>query len=105
MAGAGMVDIMKAYMPMDGIAMKTLFTVGSMLPAVGIAILLKQVVDKTTDFITFFFGFTLASCMGLNLIASAIIGSFLAILNYKITILQSKKVTAGTDSDNDEEDI
>ena len=26
-----MVDLMKTYMPMDGIAMKTLFTVGSLL--------------------------------------------------------------------------
>jgi PTS system mannose-specific IIC component len=59
-----MVDLMKAYLPMDGIAMKTLFTVGSLLPAVGVAILLKQVVTKTTDFLTFFFGFTLAACMG-----------------------------------------
>lgn len=50
MAGAGMVDIMKNYLPMDGIAMKTLFTVGSLLPAVGVAILLKQVVKKPLDF-------------------------------------------------------
>ena len=41
--GTSMVDLMKAYLPMDGVAMKTLFTVGSLLPAVGIAILLKQV--------------------------------------------------------------
>lgn len=39
--GTSMMDLMKAYLPMDGVAMKTLFTVGSLLPAVGIAILLK----------------------------------------------------------------
>lgn len=64
MAGSSMVDLMKTYLPMDGIAMKTLFTVGSLLPAVGVAILLKQVVNKAADFLTFFFGFTLAACMG-----------------------------------------
>ena len=36
LGGAGMVDLMKTYLPMDGIAMKTLFTVGSLLPTVGI---------------------------------------------------------------------
>ncbi|MBU2701370.1 PTS system mannose-specific IIC component [Sporomusaceae bacterium BoRhaA] len=107
MAGAGMVDVMKAYLPMSGIAMKTLFTVGSLLPAVGVAILLKQVVKKPLDFITFFFGFTLAACMGLNLIASAIIGSFFAIINYKVIMVQNQRAAApaGAADDDDEEDI
>ena len=68
------VDLMKAYLPMDGVAMKTLFTVGSLLPAVGIAILLKQVATKPVDILVFVFGFTLAACMGLNLIAASIVG-------------------------------
>lgn len=107
MAGAGMVDVMKAYMPMDGIAMKTLFTVGSLLPAVGVAILLKQIVEKPIDFVTFFFGFTLAACMGLNLIASAIVGVFFAVINYKIVMLKNSKLTtaSGSNNNDDEEDI
>ncbi len=105
MSGAGMVDVMKAYLPMDGIAMKTLFTVGSLLPAVGVAILLKQVAKKAVDFITFLFGFTLAACLGLNLIASAIIGSFFAIINYKVIMAQNIRVTAGANAGDDEEDI
>ena len=88
MAGAGMVDLMKQYLPMDGIAMKTLFTVGSLLPAVGVAILLKQVINKATDFLTFFFGFILASTMGVNLIGAALIGGFFAVINYKIQMLK-----------------
>ena len=59
--GANVVELIKTTLPMDGIAMKTLFTVGSLLPCVGIAILLKQIVKKATDFIPFFFGFVLAS--------------------------------------------
>lgn len=105
MSGAGMVDVMKAYLPMDGIAMKTLFTVGSLLPAVGVAILLKQVAKKAVDFITFLFGFTLAACLGLNLIASAIIGSFFAVINYKVIMAQNKRVVAGANAGDDEEDI
>ena len=107
MSGADMVDLMKAYMPMDGIAMKTLFTVGSLLPAVGVAILLKQVVKKSLDFLTFLFGFTLAACLGLNLIAAAIMGSFFAVINYKVMMSLTRKpaASAAAVDDDDEEDI
>ena len=76
--GSSMVQLIKDYLPMDGLAMKTLFTVGSLLPAVGVAILLKQVISKPVDFLTFFFGFTLCACMHLNLIGCAIAGGFFA---------------------------
>jgi PTS system mannose-specific IIC component len=106
--GASMVEVIKTALPMDGIAMKTLFTVGSLLPAVGIAILLKQVVLKTTDLLTFCFGFTLSACMGINLIGAAVVGGFFAILNYKIKILQITRATNSAGSINgydDEEEI
>ncbi len=38
-------------------------TVGALLPCVGIAILLKQVLQKATDLIPFFVGFTLAKSL------------------------------------------
>lgn len=107
--GAQMVDIIKNYLPMDGLAMKTLFTVGSLLPTVGVAILLKQVVNKPADLLTFFFGFTLAACMGVNLIGAAIIGGFFAVIMYNIKLLQSRKpvvVEGGSAAyDEDEEEI
>lgn len=111
MAGAGMVDLMKTYMPMDGIAMKTLFTVGSLLPAVGVAILLKQVINKPTDFLAFFFGFTLSAVMGCNLIAAAGIACFFALINYNIQTIKNARVAgaagelAAAVDDDDEEDI
>ena len=73
----------KTYLPMDGVAMKTLFTVGSLLPCVGIAILLKQIVTKAIDFIPFFFGFTLAAALGINL------GSKLLLVNVRIDQLSN----------------
>lgn len=109
MLGSDMVDIIKNYLPMDGVAMKTLFTVGSLLPAVGVGILLKQVVTKPTDLITFFFGFVLAAIMGVNLIGAAVIGGFFAVILYNIKLLQlrtaSGTVVNGTIDDDDEEDI
>lgn len=110
MGGASMVDLMKTYLPMDGVAMKTLFTVGSLLPTVGIAILLKQVISKPTDFLTFFFGFILAAVMGVNLIAAALIGGFFAVINYKlesikIDIQNGGAAALASGDDEEEEDI
>ena len=106
--GAPMVELIKNYLPMDGLAMKTLFTVGSLLPCVGIAILLKQIVTKAVDFIPFFFGFTLAASLGINLVSATLIAALFALINYKIKMLSLSKtaVVAADDlDDDDEEDI
>ena len=105
--GSSMVDVIKTALPMDGIAMMTLFTVGSLLPAVGIAILLKQVIDKSTDMLTFLFGFILAAFMGINLIGAALVGGFFAVINFKIKMLQTARVSvaSGSIDDDDEEEI
>ena len=92
---------------MDGVAMKTLFTVGSLLPAVGVAILCKQVVQKPLDWVTFGFGFTLAAVMGCNLIASALIAVFFALINFKIEQLKLARpavAAAGAAFDDEEEE-
>ena len=105
--GAPMVELIKTYLPMDGLAMQTLFTVGSLLPAVGVAILLKQVVTKALDFVPFFFGFALSAGMGLNLIGAAIVGGMFAIVNYKIQMVQveAKKHAVTASVEDEEEDI
>jgi PTS system mannose-specific IIC component len=107
LAGESMVGLMKDYLPMDGVAMKTLFTVGSLLPAVGIAILCKQVVQKPLDWITFAFGFILAAVMGCNLICSAVIAVFFALINFKIEQLKLMRpavAAAGGAAFDDEEE-
>ena len=103
--GAPMVDLIKSYLPMDGIAMMTLFTVGSLLPCVGIAILLKQIVTKAIDFIPFFFGFTLAAALGINLVSATIIAGMFALINYRIKMFTLNKTVAVSDDEDDEEDI
>ena len=102
--GAPMVDLIKTYLPMDGVAMKTLFTVGSLLPCVGIAILLKQIVTKAIDFIPFFFGFTLAAALGINLVSATVVAGMFALINYRIKMLTLGKVAVAV-VDDDEEDI
>ena len=103
--GAPMVDLIKTYLPMDGIAMMTLFTVGSLLPCVGIAILLKQIVTKAVDFIPFFFGFTLAAALGINSVSATVIAGMFALINYRIKMLMVHKPAVENIDDDDEEDI
>ena len=106
--GATAVTAMKDALPMDGIPMKTLFTVGALLPCVGIAILLKQIVEKVTDFIPFFVGFTLAASLGLNLVSCAVISLIFAVLFYELEMVKTVRATATAADDfddDDEEDI
>lgn len=106
--GADAVTALKTALPMDGIPMKTLFTVGSLLPCVGIAILLKQIVEKPVDFVPFFVGFTLAASLGLNLVSSAVVSLIFAVIFYEIASVRNMKVAAvgAVDfDDDDEEDI
>lgn len=100
--GADVVELIKTALPMDGLAMKTLFTVGSLLPCVGIAILLKQIVKKAADFVPFLFGFVLAASLGINLVSATVVAGMFAILTYKIKMLT---VTKGAAEIEEEEDI
>ena len=106
--GADAVTALKDALPMDGLPMKTHFTVGSLLPCVGIAILLKQIVEKVTDFVPFFVGFTLAASLGLNLVSSAVVSLIFALLFYEVQMAKNVKASAvavGDFDDDDEEDI
>ena len=102
--GADVVEMIKAALPMDGLAMKTLFTVGSLLPCVGIAILLKQIVKKATDFIPFLFGVVLAASMGINLVSATVIAGMFALINYRIKMLTINKPAAASEADDDDEE-
>ncbi len=105
--GANVVEVIKTALPMDGIAMKTLFTVGALLPCVGIAILLKQIVKNGTDFIPFLFGFVLAASMGINLVSATVVAGMFAIITYKIKMLSARKpeFAGGAIDDDEEEEI
>ena len=102
--GANVVEMIKTALPMDGLAMKTLFTVGSLLPCVGIAILLKQIVKKAADFIPFLFGVVLAASMGINLVSATVIAGMFAIITYRMKLLTLTR-SAGSAEDDEEEDI
>ncbi len=110
--GAQAVTALRNALPMNGIPMKTLFTVGAMLPCVGIAILLRQIVNSVLDFIPFLVGFTLAASLHLNLVSVTIVSLLFAMIFYEIEMFGSNKsggqtasASSGDDDDEEEEDI
>ncbi|MGG7078232.1 PTS mannose/fructose/sorbose/N-acetylgalactosamine transporter subunit IIC [Clostridium sardiniense] len=103
--GAGLANDIIAMFPMDSFLMRTLTALGGMLPAVGVAILLRQVTKKNLELIYFLFGFTLIACLGINMIALAIIGAFFALLHFNYKASKNVVVaTNGGELEDDEED-
>ena len=87
---------------------KAILTVGAILPAVGISILLKSVITKNSDLIYFMFGFAMAASMGLTLLAATAIGGVFALIDYKMAMNKIELLEAGagaSGADDDEEDI
>lgn len=110
--GAQAVTALRNALPMDGVPMKTLFTVGAMLPCVGIAILLRQIVNTSVDFIPFLVGFTLAASLHLNLVSITVVSLLFAMIFYEVEMAQgsnnngsSTAAASASDDDEEEEDI
>ncbi|MBU3089601.1 PTS mannose/fructose/sorbose/N-acetylgalactosamine transporter subunit IIC [Clostridium gasigenes] len=87
--------------PVTSFTMRTLTALGGMLPAVGVAILLRQVTKKDFELIYFLFGFILIAALKINMISLAIVGAFFAVLNFKYTT--QTVVVAENASDEEEE--
>lgn len=104
--GSGAVQELFKNLNTDVWYIKAILSVGSVLPAVGIGILLKSVVTKTSDLVFFAFGFTIAASMNLTLIAATVVGGVFALINYQMAMMKATGVAAGSaDDDDDEEDI
>lgn len=101
--GADLANNIIAMFPMDSFVMRTLTALGGMLPAVGVAILLRQVTKSNLELIYFLFGFTLIACLKINMIALAIVGAFFALLHFNYSATKVA-VTDGGDYLDDEED-
>ena len=104
--GSGAVQELFKNLNTDVWYIKAILSVGSVLPAVGIGILLKSVVTKTSDLVFFAFGFTIAASMNLTLIAATVVGGVFALINYQMVMMKATGVAADSADDyDDEEDI
>ena len=92
-----------AMFPVDSFIMRTLTCLGGMLPAVGVAILLKQVTKKNIEIVRFLFGFALVAALGINMITIAIFGAFFAYSYFLYTKNEGAAAAAVVDDDMEEE--
>lgn len=99
--GQGLATQIIDMFPVDSFIMRTLTVLGGMLPAVGVAILLKQVTKNNMDLIRFLVGFTLVAAMGINMISLAIFGAFMA---YSHFIYSKKAVPVQVQANDDMEE-
>ncbi len=101
--GASLATNIIEYFPVDSFVMRTLTALGGMLPAVGVAILLRQVTKRDIELIYFLVGFTFIAVLGVNMIALAIIGGFFAYFYFKFSETKTVVATAEPLSDVEEE--
>ena len=100
--GQGLATQIIEMFPVDSFIMRTLTVLGGMLPAVGVAILLKQVTKVNMDLIRFLAGFTLVAALGINMISLAIFGAFLAYSHFEYS-KKTVEVKAVQNDDMEEE--
>ena len=93
--GSGAVESVFKSLDVSVWYVKALLCVGSVLPAVGIAILLKSVVNKTSDLLFFLLGFVLAAAMHLTLLAATVVGGVFALINYQMTMIKIEASKGG----------
>ncbi|MEM6160325.1 PTS sugar transporter subunit IIC [Erwinia sp. P6884] len=83
------------------IVLSVMNVLGGILPAVGIAILLKQIIKNNSMLIYFLVGFICIVFLKLNMVALVIVGSLLALIHYNY---KPEPAPAGTAKPLDDED-
>jgi len=85
--------------------MRTLTALGGMLPAIGVAILLRQVIKRDIEIIYYLFGFVLIAALNINMISLAIIGAFFAYLHFLYLAPKEGRVAQAVTSSDEEEEL
>ncbi len=85
------------------IVLAAMNVLGGILPAVGIAILLKQIIKNYSMLIYFLVGFICIVFLKLNMVALVIVGALLALIHYNYKPEpQTERTAASTPDDKDE---
>ncbi|MDO4467493.1 MAG: PTS sugar transporter subunit IIC [Bacillota bacterium] len=88
--GYEIVETIKIILPLNSIIMKTILAGGILIPCIGIANVLQVMVQNPLEFIPYFFGFTLAASLKINLVSCATIAAMFAYVFYQFRILKLK---------------
>lgn len=107
--GVEIVSVIKAALPLDNIIMKTFLAGGILIPCVGIANVLQMMIQRPIEFIPYFFGFTVAASLGINLVSCAVIAAMFAYIYYQLEMMKLKneedaKLASTNDFDDDFEE-
>ena len=103
--GAALANKIIEYFPIDSFVMRTLTALGGMLPAIGVAILLRQVIKRDIEIIYYLFGFVLIAALNINMISLAIIGAFFAYLHFLYLAPKEGHVAQAVTSSDEEEEL
>jgi len=87
------------------IVLSTMNVLGGILPAVGIAILLKQIIKSYSLLIYFLVGFVCIVFLKLNMVALVIVGALLALIHYNYKPEPPQSVNAPRAADDDEDEF
>lgn len=93
--GQGIANEFISTFPPESYLMRVLAVLGGILPAIGVAILIKNVVKKGIDLLPVVLGFTFVAALGLNMISLAIIAAYFAYTAFKSngnTVVENKLV-------------
>jgi PTS system mannose-specific IIC component len=96
--GPKYIELLVNSMPASLMHIVTVF--GGVLPAVGIAMLMRQAIIEKSMLIYFLFGFICVVFMKVNMIALVIISLLLALIHYKYK--PAKQTTSANNNDEDE---
>lgn len=84
------------------VVLSSMNVLGGILPAVGIAILLKQIIKNYSMLIYFLVGFVCIVFLKLNMVALVIVGALLALIHYNYKPEPAQPVAAAPVDDEDE---
>lgn len=99
--GANYVQVILNIVPKS--ALDTMNVLGGILPAVGIGVLLKQIVKKDTILIFFVVGFICVTLLKINMIGLAILGIFLSYLHFNYKPIKNSQIIVTNSNDEEEE--
>jgi PTS system mannose-specific IIC component len=88
---------------LPNIVLSTMNVLGGILPAVGIAILLKQIIKSYTMLIYFLVGFVCIVFLKLNMVALVIVGALLALIHYNYKPEPAQTVASRPAPDDEDE--
>lgn len=86
------------------VVLSTMNVLGGILPAVGIAILLKQIIKDYTMLIYFLVGFICIVFLKLNMVALVIVGALLSLIHYNYKP-EAAQATASASAADDEDEF